>query len=167
MTNDPANVGIYEISIQGSVPLVFMSPTYSEELIVTLNVENKCLTDTVAPVGFISDENLYYISEDGVLAFVPTWSNSVAGCPVVHGMSRIESGGTERPLNSAELAVITFDASNGQASIQTSDFALDGELWTLKIYKQSTASTSPLSEGYYLFDVEFRDICWDSTLLEA
>ena len=46
-TDDPSNVGEYHISITGSVPLAFMDPTYAEELIIILNVENKCKLDEV------------------------------------------------------------------------------------------------------------------------
>ena len=41
-TDDPSNVGTYHISIIGSVPLNFMNPTYEEELIIILTVNNDC-----------------------------------------------------------------------------------------------------------------------------
>ena len=52
---------------------------------------------------------LYYIAEDGVRAFVPTWSTTVMGCPVTYEIGRIdELTGLERALAAEELAVITF-----------------------------------------------------------
>ena len=46
----------------------------------------------------------------------------------------------------------------------TSDYGLDGEIWTIRLYKRSTYSNSPKQDGEYVFDIEFRDICWDSVL---
>ena len=63
-TDDPANVGDYSISIIGSVPGMYMDPAYSEELILILHVENKCLIDEVTPLSTI-DYQLYYIVVDG------------------------------------------------------------------------------------------------------
>ena len=52
---------------------------------------------------------LYYIAEDGVRAFVPTWSTTVMGCPVTYEIGRIdELTALERALAAEELAVITF-----------------------------------------------------------
>ena len=52
-------------------------------------------------------------------------------------------------------------------SFVTSDFALDGEIWTIRLYKRSTYSIGPKQNGVYLFDIEFRDICWESKLQSA
>ena len=41
-TDDPSNVGEYNISIKGSVPTLYMDPTYEEELIIKLTVTNDC-----------------------------------------------------------------------------------------------------------------------------
>ena len=41
-TDDPSNVGEYLISIIGSVPTIYMDPTYEEELIIKLTVTNAC-----------------------------------------------------------------------------------------------------------------------------
>ena len=41
-TDDPSNVGEYHISIIGSVPTLYMNPTYWEELIIKLTVTNAC-----------------------------------------------------------------------------------------------------------------------------
>ena len=41
-TDDPSNVGEYHISILGSVPTLYMDPTYEEELIIKLTVTNDC-----------------------------------------------------------------------------------------------------------------------------
>ena len=54
-TNDPVNVADYQISIIGSVPTVYMNPTYEEELIIVLHVRNNCQTDEVTPLSSISD----------------------------------------------------------------------------------------------------------------
>ena len=49
----------------------------------------------------------------------------------------------------------------------STDFGLDTEVWTIKLYKKSTYSTHANGEGVYLFDVTFRDFCWDSVLTPA
>ena len=54
-TNEPAKVGIYQISIFGSVPITYMNPTLSEELIIILNVRNECELDEVTPSSSIGD----------------------------------------------------------------------------------------------------------------
>ena len=75
--------------------------------------------------------------------------------------------GLERPLTVDELAVITFDSSNGQMSYQTSNYELDGEIWTIRLYKKSTYSITAMQEAEYLFDIEFKDICWESVLVSS
>ena len=67
-TDDPNNVGIYHLSIIGSVPLSFMDPSYEEELLIELIVSNDCATDEVTALDSIEDE-LYYIAENGVRSF--------------------------------------------------------------------------------------------------
>ena len=52
-------------------------------------------------------------------------------------------------------------------SYQTSDLTLHGEIWTIRLYKKSTYSISAMQEGEYLFDIEFKDICWESVLVSA
>ena len=52
-------------------------------------------------------------------------------------------------------------------SFDTSNFSLDGEIWTIRLYKRSTYSTGAKQDGVYLFDIEFRDICWESKLTPA
>ena len=71
-TDDPLNEAQYMISIVGSVPTSIMNPTYTEELIIILNVNNFCRIDTVIPLSTIPNQ-LYYIAEDGVVSFAPTW----------------------------------------------------------------------------------------------
>ena len=112
-TDEPNNFGTYHISIIGSVPLHLMNPTYEEELIIILIVNNECQTDEVTSLSTIADE-LYYIAEDGVRAFAPTWSITVARCPVTYEIGRIDDlTGIERALTASELAVITFSQIDG------------------------------------------------------
>ena len=109
-TDDPSNVGEYHISIIGSVPTIYMNPTYEEELIIKLTVTNACQTDEVTALDTIADE-IYYIAEDGFRSFAPTWSITVPGCPVTYEIGRIDDlSGLERPLSVNELAVITFNS---------------------------------------------------------
>ena len=54
-TDVPSNVGLYHISIIGSVSNVFMNPSYEEELIIVLTVSNECLLDDVSSSDTISN----------------------------------------------------------------------------------------------------------------
>lgn len=103
---------------------------------------------------------------DGTRSFDPTWSSATAGCPLTYEVGRVENS-TLRPLTPAEKLVITHDNTNGKMSFVTSDFSLDGEIWTIRLYKRSTYSIGPKKDGVYTFDIEFRDICWESKLQPA
>ena len=72
--------------------------------------------------------------------------------------------GIERPLTAGEKAVISFSSSDGSMSYKTDDYSIDGEIWTIRLYKRSKFSESKQRDGAYLFDIEFRDVCWDSDL---
>ena len=103
----------------------------------------------------------------GTPELLPTWTDSLFGCPTTYEIGRIESG-VERALTTDEYNVIThYKTTNGGMSFATSDYTLDGEIWTIKLYKKSTYSIGPKAEGVYLFDIEFRDICWESNLQAA
>ena len=82
---------------------------------------------------------------------------------MVHEIARVENG-IARSLNSQEQAIFTHSLTNGVTSFETSDYSLDGEIWTIKISKRSQYSTGSQAEGAYVIDIEFRDICWDSNL---
>lgn len=41
-TNDPTTLGIYQLSIIGSVPSNYMNPVYSKELIINVKVNLGC-----------------------------------------------------------------------------------------------------------------------------
>lgn len=139
-----------------------MDPVYSEELEILLEVNNDCQLDEVRALSTI-DQQLYYINVDGLRDFDPTWSTTVPGCPATYEIGRIVNG-VERPLTPEEFAVINYSIYDGQMSYSTADYALDGEIWEIRLYKRSTYSISSMQDGEYLFDIEFRDICWDSVL---
>ena len=46
--------------------------------------------------------------------------------------------GGEQVLTPAQAAVLTFNAGSGQLTIDTADLALDGAVWTIKLYMEST-----------------------------
>ena len=48
----------------------------------------------------------------------------------------------------------------------TDNFALDGETWIVSIKMVSTFSNQP-DEPQYVFDIEFRDSCWDASIQAA
>lgn len=67
-TDDAAFLGVYQISIVGSVPAQYMDPVYSEELLIQLNVSDACPDDEVTPTSSIAN-TLYYIAEDGLIGY--------------------------------------------------------------------------------------------------
>jgi len=90
----------------------------------------------------------------------------VTGCPLTFKIGRIVNG-VEQALTSHETAALTHSTSNGSLTLLSTDYALDGEVWTIKLYKKSTYSTHAKAEGIYQFDITFRDFCWDSVLTAA
>ena len=103
------------------------------------------------------------MNETGRLSWSPTWSSIVTGCPLTFKIGRIVNG-VEQALTSHETAALTHSTADGSLTLLSTNYALDGEVWTIKLYKKSTYSTHTKAEGIYQFDITFRDICWDSVL---
>lgn len=99
---------------------------------------------------------------------MPTWTHTEVGCPFTYEIGRLDdTTGVERALTADEASVLVIDPTNGHLDILTSDYALDGEIWTIRLYMRSTFATNPKQDGPIIFDIEFRDICWDSNLQAA
>jgi len=90
----------------------------------------------------------------------------VTGCPLTYEIKRIVNS-AEQALTSHETAALIHSTADGSLQLLSTDYDLDGEIWTIKLYKKSTYSTHANSEGIYNFVVAFRDICWDSVLTPA
>ena len=106
-------------------------------------------------------DTLYYIAEDGVVRYEPEWTHTETGCPFTYEVGRMVDG-VERPLTPDEQVVLVHDDSNGHLRLETGNYALDGEIWTIRLYMRSTYSKTAQQDGAHVFDIEFRDICWDS-----
>ena len=78
----------------------------------------------------------------------------MAGCPFTYEVRRIVND-AEILLTSHETAALEHSAENGSLRLASSDLALDGEVWTIKLFQKSTYSTSKESEGIYQFDITF------------
>ena len=50
-----ADVGTYEVIVTGTTPAATMSPAYSEDLVIPLEVANECASDIVTPTSAIAD----------------------------------------------------------------------------------------------------------------
>lgn len=95
----------YEIHLTASVPSTDMSPPFSKTQVVKLNAKNDCLADEMTVLSGITDYT-YYINENTekdvwtfgttpkpkVMTWNPTWSQSVAGCPIEAKLYRTVSG---------------------------------------------------------------------------
>ena len=67
-----------------------------------------CPDDEVTPTSTI-DNTLYYIAEDGLISYKPTWTHTLFDCPIIYGVNRIDADGTERPLTASEQLVLVHD----------------------------------------------------------
>ena len=132
-TMDPSTVGLYYVAVTASVPLTFMDPTYKEELLIEVEVKNSCILDEVDVTGILNDQIPYYINEDGIVPFDPTWSHTLIGCPITFEIGIVEAG-VERPLNPVEIAVLNHSNVDGSVRLEATDYVLDGEIWEVKIY---------------------------------
>ena len=106
---------------------------------------------------------LYNIAESGKVSYTPTWSHTKPDCLVEYIVNRIDDG-VERPLSAAEKLVLFHSKSNGWMDLLTSDYTLDGEIWKIKLLMKSIFSETSSNKAAHIFDIEFRDICWDSVL---
>jgi len=91
LSNLITDVGTYEIIVTGTTPAGTMSPAYSEDLVIPLEVANECATDIVTPTSTISDQT-FTIQMDSVKTENPTWSSTVSGCPVTYEIRRVVAG---------------------------------------------------------------------------
>ena len=134
--------------------------------IIDLEVANGCQADQVTPTSAAISDLTYYLNVDGVINWVQTWSSSVAGCPLTYEIGRIVSS-AEQALTGLETAALMHSTVDGSLTLISADYALDGEVWEIKLYKKSTYSIDALGEGVYQFVLTLRDICWDSNLTPA
>ncbi len=96
----------------------------------------------------------------------PKWKQRYEECPFTFEIGRVVDG-FERLLSPEENKVIQFNPTNGRMRFKTDNFGLDGETWTIRLYMKSTYSMSDMHEAAFVFDIKFRDICWDSDLEAA
>lgn len=137
-SNIPADVGSYDIAMIGSVPVGY--PAFNDDLIIKLVVSNGCLVDQVTNASPILILDLTYeMTKTGMLAWSPTWSSSVLGCPLTYNIGRMING-VEEALSAHETAALTHSTSDGSLALSSTDFTLDKEAWQIKLYKKSTYS---------------------------
>ena len=51
-------------------------------------------------------------------------------------------GGVEQSLTAFETAALTFDSADGSLDILSTDYSLDGEVWTIRLICSSDYSTT-------------------------
>lgn len=152
-STDPLDVGLYEVIVTGTTPAGKMVIPYSEDLVINLEVVNACPGDVVTPTSTI-DSFIYNIGIDGTVSFNPTWTTLIPGCPVTYEIRRVISG-VDNAFTATETAVLTYDSTDGSLDVLTSDTSLDSQVWTIKLYKQSTYGATADMDGIYLFDITF------------
>jgi len=82
------------------------------------------------------------------MSWSKTWTSSVVGCPLTYEIGRFVNG-VEQALTSHETGALTHSTIDGSLQLLSTDYALDGEVWTIKLYKKSTYSTDANAEGVY------------------
>ena len=91
-----------------------------------------CTSDTITATSSISNMQ-YQIGRDGQQLLQPTYNQFDSLCPASYGLSII-SNGSEVALNGDQLSTLTLNSVNGELTIDTSDFSLHGQTWTVKLY---------------------------------
>ena len=161
-SRDELLVGLHTATITGIMESPLQKIEQSFDISLFLDID--CTLDVVTPLASIDNQS-YLIAVDKLQSFAPTWLQSKPDCPVTYEIMKVVSG-AERPLTASELRVITFQESDGSMSYSTNDFDLDGKIWTLSIKMKSTFSKKP-DVVQYVFDIRFRDSCWEANLVPA
>ena len=55
-----------------------------EELLIELQVKDACQEDEVDNLSTIDALVVYYIAEDEIVLYDPTWSHTIDGCPFTY-----------------------------------------------------------------------------------
>ena len=127
-------------------------------------IQPDCSLDIVTPVDKIADQT-YLIGFDGTVSYEPKWTQSKPYCPVEYEFTRL-IGGSVVPMTLDETKIISFNESDGSLTLSTDDLSMHGLTWTLSITMKSTRSEQP-DGSQYLFNINFRDACWDAELKPA
>ena len=93
----------------------------------------------------------------------PLFTQSDSLCPAQFGISIID-GGNEVALNGDQIATLTPNMVTNELTINTSDLALHGQVWTVKVYLTSTQSLQVGSQGSYEFDITLTNPCTLDTI---
>ena len=67
-------------------------------------------------------------------------------------------------MTAHEIAALTHSTVDGNLKLFSTDKTLNGEVWTIKLFKKSTYSTHVNSEGVYQFVITFVDPCFVALL---
>lgn len=92
------------------------------------------------PANVIPDQ-VYSINFDNLVILSPEYVNELPDCPKEFHTKRIVDG-VEQSFTEVEQKVVSSDLENGLFSINTDNFALHNETWTIKLSIISIESTS-------------------------
>ena len=118
VSTDPSGANIYQVVARANVPSGY--PVFEEELIINLAVSNACLSDEVTATATAISDFSYYLQNDGLLSWSPTWSSTVDGCPTTFEIGRVFTG-VEQALTSHETAALTHSDGNGSLTLLSTD----------------------------------------------
>ena len=102
-----------------------------------------CVSEFVSPDGTLGPFD--YVIGSGVLALQPTWTSSVDFfvCPAKFAIYLDVGGAWVSPVPAAQAPALNFKPINGFLDIETSDLALDGQTWRIRLTKESIYSQAP------------------------
>ena len=87
-------------------------------------------------------EDLTYFIGDPAVVLEPTWISSVNNfdCPFVYKIYQKVASSWVNPLPVETEAVLEFPDSNDAFSIETSNYSLNGEIWVIRLTRESVYS---------------------------
>ena len=103
---DPTDVGNYKVRVSTT------SGSVTKLLEIVLDVANGCQADQVTPTSAAIADLTYNLNVDGLVTWTPTWSSSVAGCPLTYEIGRIVAT-VEQALTAHETATLTHSTVYG------------------------------------------------------
>ena len=97
---------------------------------------NPCTLDTMSTTTTLG--NVEYFIGAATMLIEPTYNQVDGQCPSQYGVSIIDNSGNEAALDTDQSATLTLSDGNGNLAISTSNLALSGQVWTVKLYREST-----------------------------
>lgn len=110
VSNNFAHGGLYRVAVIAAVPAGY--PAFQDELLINLAMNNGCSQDVVTTTSPAIPSLTYTMTQTGLKTWSPTWTSSVAGCPLTYEIARIVNSAPQL-LTSHETAALTHSTVDG------------------------------------------------------